>query len=403
MLPAMDRRDFVRSSLGGALATCIPASALALDQPSTTPAPPAPSASIIDSPPVLQALTGEGVTVSIAVSGVSTAWVEYGPTRDLGQRADNARHGMLPLDGRIHRIRIAGLTPGATCFYRVHVAPINFRSAYKIDRGAVATSEVHSFRVLDGGRGGRCRVSIINDTHENAATLGALGQLLTHDADTVVWNGDIFNDVRNDRQIVEQMFRPVGLAYAAKAPLTFVSGNHDVRGIHARQLADRFLDTPHGQRYFSFRQGPVAFVVLDTGEDKPDAHQVYGGLNDFARYRDEQAAWLAEAVKDARFREAPFRVALMHIPLFGKAASEDSRAKWHATLARANLTLAIHGHVHEYKYSAPDQERPYAQLVGGGPAPESATFIRLEADGTRMAAIVRDLSGKELGNFEFKS
>ena len=399
MLHRMDRRDFVYSSLGGALATCIPASALALEQPASQP--PA-AASIIDSPPVLQALTSDGVTVSIAVSGVSTAWVEYGPTRELGQRADNSVHGMLPLDGRVHRIRILGLKPGDTCFYRVHVAPINFRSAYKIERGAVATSEVRSFRTLDGGRGGRCRVSIINDTHENATTLVSLGKMLDDEADTVVWNGDIFNDVRSDRQIVEQMFRPAGLAYAARSPLTFVSGNHDVRGIHARQLADRFLDTPGGKRYFTFRQGPVAFVVLDTGEDKPDAHPVYAGLNDFARYRDEQAAWLAEAMKDARFREAPFRVALMHIPLFGKAASEDSRAKWHATLAQAGIQLSIHGHVHEHKHSPPDHERPYAQLVGGGPAPESATFIRLEGDEKRMAAIVRDLSGKEVGNFEFK-
>ena len=219
--------------------------------------------------------------------------------------------------------------------------------------------------------------------------------------DLLFWNGDIFNDVRSDAQIIDNTFRPADTDYAANTPLCFVSGNHDVRGIHARFL-DLFLTTPDNRRHYILRQGPIAIVVLDTGEDKPDSHEVYAGLGGFARYRDAQRLWLERSLQSESFRSASFRLAILHIPLFGKAASDDSRNKWLDLLAAARIDAAISGHVHEYLYTAGGGDRPFAQLVGGGPKPEAATIIRADADDRHMALVVRDLSGKELGNFEFK-
>ena len=53
-----------------------------------------------------------------------------------------------------------------------------------------------------------------------------------------------------------------------------------------------YLDQPEGRYYYSFSRGPVSFVVLDSGEDKPDDAPVYAGLADFDAYRSKQAEWL---------------------------------------------------------------------------------------------------------------
>jgi len=371
------------------------------------PAPPAtakarPWPAPFDSAPVLQSPAPDAMTVTVAVNAISTAWVEYGTTESLGSRADDSRHGLLPLSGRVHRIRLTGLAPRTRYFYRVMVCPIDFRSAYKISRSKPVAGGVRSFTTLDNGLGGAASFAVINDTHETPETLTGVTSLLSRrPSDLTFWNGDIFNDVRSDDQIVGQIMRPADSEYAAQTPLCFVSGNHDVRGIHARSL-DRFVEVPDNRRYYMLRQGPVAFVVLDTGEDKPDDHGVYAGLNDFARYRQEQQRWLEEAIKADAWRSAAFRVAILHIPLWGKAASEDSRRKWAGALAEGNLDVVINGHVHEYKHTPPGISNPYAQLVGGGPKPESATVIRGEADEKRMALLVYDLVNKEIGNFEFK-
>lgn len=50
------------------------------------------------------------------------------------------------------------------------------------------------------------------------------------------------------------------------------------------------------------RQGPVCFIFLDTGEDKPDSDIEYSGITDYDRYRTEQAQWLAQAVQIGGFQ-----------------------------------------------------------------------------------------------------
>ena len=340
------------------------------------------------------------MTVAVAVKTNSTAWIEYGTTEALGLRADASEHGLLPLSERVHRVRVTGLEPSTRHFYRVLVAVINFQNAYKISRGATVASAIHSFRTLDDGRGTTASVSTFNDTHEKIPVLDRVTSLLAQTpTDFSFWNGDVFDDVRDDDQIVANVMRPANAAYATTVPVCFVSGSHDVRGINARAL-DRFIGTPEARRYYLVRQGPIAFVVLGTGEDKADEHPVYAGLGAFARYRLEQRAWLETALKTESFRSAPFKVGILHIPLFGVAASDHSRECWHDLLENAKVDLVVNGHVHAWNVSPPEAGRRYTQIVGGGPTvepgPNIGTVIQLQATQRNLTAIVRDLDGKEL-------
>ena len=94
------------------------------------------------------------------------------------------------------------------------------------------------------------------------------------------------------------------------APFIFVRGNHETRGKFAREFPDYF----HQVGYAAFTLGPVRFVILDTGEDKPDTEPVYAGIVDFDGYRIEQAAKLKLEIESKAFKKAAFRIVMMHIP-----------------------------------------------------------------------------------------
>ena len=103
-----------------------------------------------------------------------------------------------------------------------------------------------------------------------------------------------------------------------------------------------------------FRQGPVAFLVLDAGEDKPDSSPEYSGYADFDSYRQTQLEWLKSVVKDPLFTEAPLKVVLMHIPAISNKKSWYGQ-KWVGdnfvpVLNAAGVDLMLSGHHHEHMY-----------------------------------------------------
>lgn len=371
----------------------------------------------LDSPPVLQNPTPEGVDVVWAIQGQGTGWVEYGPTAELGQRADQPAFGLNPYGSRFLSARLKGLTPGKPVYYRTVVAPIHFENAYKITRGEPVASEIYEWTPSDF-QAKQGSFAVINDTHEKPDTLKALTERLAqHPADVTIWNGDIFDDIRSEEQIVAQVLRPAGAAFAARQAVLFTSGNHDVRGVAARQLPQALLppaDPTSPGRCFALRTGPLALIGLDTGEDKPDRHPVFAGLANFEPYREAQRDWLAQTLEREEIATAPHLVVFCHIPLWGRPGenggdtleghayfSRQSQQLWHPLLEKAGAQLVICGHMHEFRYDVPTPEHRYAQIVGGGPTLENATFIRGEATVDRLVVRASNLRDEELGRWEF--
>ena len=350
--------------------------------------------------PVVQGLSSTAVSIAWAVNDTSTGWVEYGESDALGRVAARDDGGLRPLEARLQRVRIDGLRPGTRYFYRTVSVPVAFLGAYDIRRGRPFESRTYSFTTPDDGSGARVEFAVINDTHEQPETLKALFTSLgERPGDLLFWNGDMFNDIASEEQLVEQLLYPASLPYASSRPVYFARGNHDVRGAEARALG-RVLDTPAGHFYYTVRQGPVAFLVLDTGEDKPDDHPVYAGLGTFDAYRSRQAAWLADALRQEHVRGAAFRVVVAHIPLYGAGAGpvrfhggNDARGKWHEHLARGGVDLIVTGHTHRHAWLAPDGTRPFGQITGGGPRPDEATLIRAEADAQVLKVRLHRLDG----------
>jgi hypothetical protein len=81
----------------------------------------------------------------------------------------------------------------------------------------------------------------------------------------------------------------------------------------ARQLRD-YLALPDGHYFGAVTLGAARIVFIDTGEDKHDSHPEYSGLVDFDHYIERQKAWLSREFASAAWKDAVFRIAVMHIP-----------------------------------------------------------------------------------------
>lgn len=350
--------------------------------------------------PVLTNPAPDAVTIIWATSAPATAWVEYGESESLGQIASGSEQGLLPFEQRHMKIRLTGLRPGTRYYYRVCAehTTYDWRAGIKRDAEHAARTPIASFVTPDPAAA-ETRFTVWNDTHENAETLKAVHAAhQSAPGDFLLWNGDITNDLYDEDKIVEQFLNPAGLPFATHVPFYFVRGNHDTRGPFARQI-ERVTDVPGGEFYYTFRHGPLAAIVLDTGEDKEDSHRFYAGLADFAAFRQRQAAWLAEAIARPEFRSAPFRVLFCHIPLWWTHDDQtgayclDGQRKWHELLVEAGIRLVISGHTHQATLLPADARRPYIQLTGGGPRPDTATYMRGHVTASQLRLTHHRLDG----------
>lgn len=378
---------------------------------------------LITSPPVVQHPAADGFTVHFAVSSLATGWVEWGRTADrLDHKAIAAAHGLVRASDQALSIRVhLNADARQPIFYRVVAQPLAYKNAYQLERGEAVASPVYELR-LPSADAERIRIAIVNDTHENEQTIAALHQRIAEVApDLLIWNGDTCNDfdAKDDpMQIVLNPAKDVSRGWASKWPLVFVPGNHDVRGERARELFAGLSGWP-GQTElpynFAQRIGPVALVGLDTGEDKPDAHPVFAGTAAYEPYRQQQATWLKTVVNRPEIAAAPLRIAICHIPLRGLPGHNDGTtlegfaaysgmgAKlWLPTLREAKFTAVISGHMHQQRIDDPSEDEPVMQAVGGGPQPERATLMILQAERGTAELRIEDLAGKTLNRREWK-
>ncbi len=359
------------------------------------------TAGVIASPPVVQHPRRDSFGVSVAVNQLATAWVEYGWEKDqLTYTAIASQHGLVQASDRALHIRVVHPEPLPTdrpIYYRVVAQSLAYQNAYSLKRGETQASAIYSLR-LPAGNADSLRIVVVNDTHENLATIQALHREIDKLApDLLLWNGDTCNDFdRQDSpaQIVLNPAQDLGQAWASERPLIFCCGNHDVRGERARELTQCLPGCPEqtGLPYCqAFRWGPLALLTLDTGEDKPDHHPVFAGTAAYEPYRRQQATWLKEVLSRADIREAPFKIVACHIPLRGLPGDPDGTTLngaanhcgfgaqlWLPILKEAGVQAIISGHMHQQRLDAETPQMPIAQFVGGGPRPEQATLMVID-------------------------
>ena len=88
-------------------------------------------------------------------------------------------------------------------------------------------------------------------------------------------------------------------------------------------MADVYPNSDPAPFYYSFRHGPVAFIVFDAGETGKNRSILYSGSDVYEDYLNEQIEWAKKALCEPAFRDAPVKVCLLHVPMIDHPDKND--------------------------------------------------------------------------------
>ena len=261
---------------------------------------------------------------------------------------------------RLHQVTVDGLERGAVVRYRVcgenlkddaNARNPKFEGRYASDWMTVRTLD----RKADG-----CHFSVFNDIHMRREDFSALAaQVDSAHTDFLFLNGDI---VSAGNYVLDTLVRyaiePMG-TLPQGLPVLFARGNHEGRGNNPKLISEVFRGREGAPFYYSFRQGPVAFIVLDAGETGRERAILYSGAPVYEAYLAEQIAWAREAMREPWFRKAPLKVCLLHVPMIDHEDKNDYLLqRWlnqhfMKLLNSAGIDLMIGADLHEYMLCEP--------------------------------------------------
>ncbi|AKJ64577.1 metallophosphoesterase family protein [Kiritimatiella glycovorans] len=302
------------------------------------------------------------------VDRLCTGEVEWGTEPDaLDRRAVATWGGLIQWDERCLQIPVEfdrPLRPGSTIYYRFGAQELFYPDRFPDRRrGVSGWTDVRTLRIPDPDRPS-VRAVVVNDTHEQGRTLKALaGRVRELSPDLLIWNGDTTTDFHSYKDVAEILLGPGrrpgtahGGGWASERPLLFVVGNHEFRGVRAGDVLSTLSAGPVPGLPYNFvsRDGPLALVGMNTGEDRADSSFAgMQGLGAFDRERERQADWLADVADTPEVRDAPFKILLCHIPLRLRdtdrkwPSSRHAASLWMPTLEKAGFDLLVSGHTHD--------------------------------------------------------
>ena len=357
-----------------------------------------PASEVMRTIPYLQNPGTDEMTVMWLTNVPARSWVEYGTDPDNLKRARTFIEGVMVANNKINRVRLTGLQPGTRYYYRVVSQEITRYSSYYKEFGDTVRSDIKSFTTWSDDMKD-FRVIVYNDIHSNMEMFNKLHSLVEDKPyDLVIFNGDCFDDVEVESDIVDRLLTYTPRIKSDEIPSIFIRGNHETRGEYSLHLWD-YLGRMGGRSYSAFSLGDTRFVLLDCGEDKPDDHWVYYDMNDYTQHRIDQAEFLKEELQSAAFKDARKRVLIHHIPIFGVKSDSFSPCSdlWIPVLENAPFNISLNGHTHRYRVIEKGETgNNFPVIIGGGNREPDGTVIVLEKKGDKLTVEVINAAGKKL-------
>ena len=351
--------------------------------------------------PYLQNLGENEVTIVWTANKPSIGWVELAPDdgthyyQTERPKFFNAKNG-IKLTSTVHSVHLTGLKPGTRYRYRVYSQEVLSHVGWRVIYGNVAATSVYGKQPLTFLTSDHSRQSVnfamVNDIHGKS---DLLEKLISHcdlkKTDTFLFNGDMVSIFNNEKEIFEGFMDKATELFASEIPMYYTRGNHETRGSFAIAFQDYF--SPKQEHiYYMFRQGPVCFVILDSGEDKPDSDLEYAGITVYDQYRTEQAEWLKKVLESKEYKEAPFKVVVCHMPPFGGWHGEQEVAeKFIPLLNNAGVDIMLCGHLHRYMRNEPKDGVRFPVIVNS-----NNTVLKAEAGAKELNIRILDMEGKEV-------
>ena len=278
---------------------------------------------------------------------------------------DNA--GTLATEKCYAKIRMPQSVLDAAKGYTVCYRESINRKAYFSELGETER-EYFAFKPLEKSED--LHIYHVADVHYSFEQAVSMATFFGEELDLLVVNGDI-GEVETETNYFE-VCQFVGNVAHGEIPVIFARGNHDTRG----RLAERFTDyfPANGkQTYYSFEVGCLRGIVLDCGEDKPDANAEYGGVNDFEGFRRRETEFLRSLTP----AEDKLTFAVSHIcpaqnirergSIFD--IEDEVYRAWNTELARLGVSFMLSGHIHKAYLLEPNDARSlrphsYPVIVG---------------------------------------
>ena len=323
--------------------------------------------------PYLQGMSETEVSIVWTTNRDAISWVELAPDDGthfyLQERPKyySAPYGFKEV-ARIHKVNLDQLKPNTKYRYRIYSQEVLSHQGTKVQYGTVQATDVYRKRPLTFTTNNAIKNDIsfliFNDIHGNNERLESLWKNSgLANPDLVFFNGDMINDIRSEELLFSSFMDTAVKLFASEIPMYYTRGNHETRGNYAHKFADYFPGNK-GQLYYLFKQGPVCFLVLDCGEDKPDSDIEYSGIVAFDAYREKQARWLKEAVQSPVFKNAQYRIVILHMPPFGGWHGEkDIEDKFLPILKGVNVNIMFCGHLHRQIIRQAEQGHDYPIVV----------------------------------------
>ncbi len=358
--------------------------------------------------PYLQAMGEDGVTIVWTTNKNAISWVEVAPNSTDSFYSQehtpyyDTLHGNRVIDS-LHRVRIEGLDPGTTYRYRIFSKEVFGYQGHRVMFGNIASTDVYSkepfsFTTLNKKKS-EVSFMMVNDIHDRADLMSEmLKDVNRENTDLVFFNGDMVSTVNNENRIFEGFMDSAVKLFASEVPVFLARGNHETRGQFSHLIPDYF-PTINDKLYYNFTDGPVHFVVLDGGEDKPDSDIEYSDLAQYDNYRTKQQAWLQKVVQTPEFKDALYRVVVIHIAPMGSTwhGTLDIQKKFLPILNDANIDIMLSGHEHEFSYIKPSNQVSFPILIN-----DNETYLDVKANQKEMNILVKDPKGTELHKYTIK-
>ena len=314
-------------------------------------------------------LSAQGVKVGpwtgdVGETSVTVLWTSELPGKAYVELQDGSRiyetFAGRRIFRRLHSVTVSGLQKGSVLIYRVGGQNVKDDSNARDPKfGESYESPWHTVRTLDAKSAG-CRFSVFNDIHMRRDKYAALAaQVDSAATDFIFLNGDIVSAGNYTADsLVRYAIEPLG-PLAGGLPVFFARGNHEGRGNNVQLVADVFPHASPAPFYYTFRQGPVAFIVFDAGETHARRSTDYCGSDVFEEYLGAQIEWARKAMREKAFRSAPVKVCILHVPMIDHADKSDYLLqRWlnvHMVpmLNKAGIDLMIGADLHEFMLCEP--------------------------------------------------
>lgn len=352
--------------------------------------------------PYLQNVKETEVTIVWEADKPSIGWVELAPDDDSHFYSAERDKFFDTTNGvkntsLLHAVKIRGLASGTTYRYRIYSQEVLSHEGISVIYGRVAASDVYNkkpltFTTCDPNKK-EISFVMINDIHGREKIITQLMNIANYkEKDLVIFNGDMVSEFKDRETIFNGFMRESIDLFAAEQPMYYARGNHETRGEFATSF-QKYFSPKETFLYYVFRQGPVCFIMLDTGEDKPDSDIEYSGITDYDGYRTEQMEWLKELSKNEDFKQAKFRVVIAHMP------PSKEQGIWHGQkevlnkfvpiLNNAGVDLMLCGHLHINKYEESSTQIKFPILVNS-----NNSIVSVKVDENNMNLEVLDIEGK---------